>query len=94
MQVQLSKNIVISLVTGLVFGLSVALFAFHLTCSTNQSRRPPYYNQKTSVNRDEDLDAGEMVEQVRVLCWIMTQPQNHKIKVNKPLQGMAPTECP
>ena len=87
MQVQLSKNIVISLVTGLMFALSVTLFTFHLTCSTNSlglySQRSQYNKQNTSVNRDEDLDAGEMVEQVRVLCWIMTQPQNHKIKVNK-----------
>ena len=85
MHVPLSKNRVISLVTGLMFGLSVTLFTFHLTCSTNSlglhSQRSQYYKQ--TVNRDEDLETGEMVEQVRVLCWIMTQPQNHKIKVNK-----------
>ena len=87
MQVPLSKNIVISLVTGLMFGLSVTLFTFHLTCSTNSlgphSPKPQYYNKNTSDNIDEDLEASEMTEQVRVLCWIMTGPQNHKIKVNK-----------
>ena len=91
MQVQLSKNIVISLITGLMFGLSVTLFTFHLTCSTNSlglhSLRSQYYKQNTSVNRDEDLETGEITAEVRVLCWIMTQPQNHKIKVNKPLQA-------
>ena len=87
MPVPFSKNIVISLVTGLMFGLSVTLFTFHLTCSTNtlspHSQRSPSYEQNTSVNKDEDLEASEMTEQVRVLCWIMTQPQNHKIKVKK-----------
>ena len=87
MQVPLSKNIVISLVTGLMFGLSVTLFTFHLTCSTNTlGLHSPFYDKNTkSVNRDKDLISREMVEQVRVLCWIMTGPENHKTKVNKPL---------
>ena len=80
-----SKNIVISLVTGLLCGLSVTLFTFHLACSTNTlSLHSPFYNKNTkSVNRDEDLISRDMTEQVRVLCWIMTGPENHKSKVKK-----------
>ena len=80
MQVPLSKNIVISLVTGLMFGLSVTLFTFHLTCSTNSLGLYSQRSQYNKQNRNEDLEVGE---QVRVLCWIMTQPETHKTKVNK-----------
>ena len=85
MQLPISKHIVIPLVTGLMLGLSVTVFTFHLTCSTNtlslHTQRSPNYDLNTSVNRDEDLVSSEMAEQVRMLCWIMTQPQNLKSKV-------------
>ena len=40
-----------------------------------------FHNGNTSVHKDEDLVAREMAEKVRVLCWVMTQPKNHKSKV-------------
>ena len=35
-------------------------------------------NKNTSVYREEAMD---LARKVRVLCWIMTQPENHKKKV-------------
>lgn len=33
------------------------------------------------VHRDEDRSvADELAKKVRVLCWVMTQPNNHKKK--------------
>ena len=32
-------------------------------------------------SNDEDLVARQLSEKVKVLCWVMTQPKNHKSKV-------------
>jgi len=32
------------------------------------------------VHIEEDVEAKKMAQKVRVLCWIMTNPQNHKTK--------------
>ena len=120
MQVPISKNIVISLVIGFIFGLSVSLLTISKTqylpnYSKNilrslQSQWSQYYthppnghahshedleneegppeivmfhNGNESVHRDEDLVARQLAEKVKVLCWVMTQPKNHKSKVWK-----------
>ena len=118
MQVPITKNIVISLVIGFIFGLSVSLFTISKTqylpnYSKNilrslQSQWSQYYTQpphghahshedleddegppdivmfhngNESVHKDEDLVARQLAEKVKVLCWVMTQPKNHKSKV-------------
>ena len=40
-----------------------------------------FHKGNSSVHKDEDVVAREMAEKVRVLCWVMTQPANHKSKV-------------
>ena len=40
-----------------------------------------FHKKNESVHRDEQLVARTLSEKVRVLCWIMTQPDNHKSKV-------------
>ena len=40
-----------------------------------------FHNGNKSVHKDEDVVAREMAKKVRVLCWVMTQPMNHKSKV-------------
>ena len=41
-----------------------------------------FHNTKESVfHKDEDGIARELAEKVKVLCWVMTQPDNHKSKV-------------
>ena len=120
MQVPISKNIVIALVIGFIFGLSVSLFTISKTqylpsYSRNilrslQSQWSQYsnsdqahlshahsheeledaegpeeilvfHNTNDSVHREEDGVARQLAERVRVLCWVMTQPKNHKSKV-------------
>ena len=120
MQVPISKNIVIALVIGFIFGLSVSLFTISKTqylpsYSRNilrslQSQWSQYsnsdqahlshahsheeledaegpeeilvfHNTNSSVHREEDGLARQLAERVRVLCWVMTQPKNHKSKV-------------
>ena len=120
MQVPISKNIVIALVIGFIFGLSVSLFTISKTqylpsYSRNilrslQSQWSQYsnsdqvhlshthsheelkdgeggeeilvfHNNSDSVHREEDGVARQLAERVRVLCWVMTQPENHKSKV-------------
>ena len=81
MHVMLSKNIVISLVTGSILGFSVSLFTLHMMSDTDLglwSQRSQYFNKNDSLRRDE---ARDLTRKVSVLCWIMTQPKNHKIKV-------------
>ena len=40
------------------------------------------FHKNDSVHhKDEDLVAREMAGRVRVLCWVMTQPENHRSKV-------------
>ena len=73
----LSRNIVISLVTGSILGFSVSLFTLHMMSDTDLglwSQRSQYSHKNESFHRDE-------ARKVSVLCWIMTQPENHKIKV-------------
>ena len=41
-----------------------------------------FHKENESVHKDMDLVARKLAERVRVLCWIMTQPDNHKSKVN------------
>ena len=43
-----------------------------------QGQRSPYFNQNKSVHREETRD---LARKARVLCCIMTQPENHKTKV-------------
>ena len=38
-------------------------------------------NDSVHHHKDEDLVAREMAGRVRVLCWVMTQPENHRSKV-------------
>ena len=110
MQVPISKNIVISLVIGFIFGLSVSLFTISKTQYLPNNNKnilrglhphghahshedledeegPPdivmFHNGNESVHRDEDLVARQLAEKVKVLCWVMTQPKNHKSKVYK-----------
>ena len=124
MQVPISKNIVIALIIGFIFGLSVSLFTINKTqylpnysrnfLRTLQSQWSQYYNSEEGshpphghahshedledaegpddivvfhntnesvYHKDEDGMAKELAEKVKVLCWIMTQPKNHKSKV-------------
>ena len=41
-----------------------------------------FHKKNESVHKDEELVARKLSEKVRVLCWIMTQPDNHKSKVS------------
>ena len=126
MQVPISKNIVIALIIGFIFGLSVSLFTINKTqylpnysrnfLRTLQSQWSQYYNSEEGshplhghahshedledaegpddivvfhntnesvYHKDEDGMARELAEKIKVLCWIMTQPKNHKSKVQK-----------
>nr|CAD7443996.1 unnamed protein product [Timema bartmani] len=38
------------------------------------------HSSDEEFHKDEDLVAREMAQKVRVLCWIMTNPKNHKKK--------------
>ena len=40
-----------------------------------------FHAANLSVHRDEDTVAKQLAEKVKVLCWVMTQPRNHKSKV-------------
>ena len=42
-----------------------------------------FHNKSESFHEDDDVVARKMAEKVRVLCWVMTQPENHKSKVMK-----------
>ena len=42
-----------------------------------------FHNKNESVHEDDDVVARKMAEKVRVLCWVMTHPENHKSKVMK-----------
>ena len=80
MHVMLSRNIVISLLTGSILGFLVSLFTLHMMGDRNFGLQSssPNINKITSVHREE---ARDLARKVRVLCWIMTQPENHKTKV-------------
>ena len=41
-----------------------------------------FHAANQSVHRDEDTVAKQLAEKVKVLCWVMTQPRNHKSKVS------------
>ena len=112
MNVQITKNMVISWVFGTIFGLSISLLTIDMTQNMPQykSQWSIFYNSvrgqaqtyhghkdlenakgpdeivvfhknNESVHKDEDEVARKIAEKVRVLCWVMTQPQNHKSKV-------------
>ena len=40
-----------------------------------------FHNENETVHRNEDNVARELAQKVKILCWIMTQPDNHKSKV-------------
>ena len=78
MHVMLSRNIVISLLTGSILGFSVSLLTLHMIGDTNIGLQSSIINKNTSVHKEEAMD---LARKVRILCWIMTQPENHKLKV-------------
>ena len=40
-----------------------------------------FHSINETVHKDEDKIARVLSDNVKVLCWIMTQPKNHKTKV-------------
>ena len=40
-----------------------------------------FHNTSESIHKDEDIIAKELSENIKVLCWVMTQPSNHVTKV-------------
>ncbi len=48
-----------------------------------------FHNKNESAHKDDDLVAKNMEENVRVLCWVMTQPANHKSKVQNEVYFLA-----
>ena len=41
-----------------------------------------FHSEEEEAHKGEDLVAKEIAKEVRILCWIMTGPQNHQSKVN------------
>ena len=41
-----------------------------------------FHSPEKDAHKDEDQVAEELSKKVRVLCWIMTGPQNHETKVS------------
>jgi len=39
-----------------------------------------FHSSNESIHKDEDIVARDLAQKVKVLCWIMTQPDNHKGK--------------
>ena len=97
MHIPISKNTVIAWIIGSIFGLSVSLLLFdniserstqnsshaHSHGDLKDAKGPDRIPEFPSKNKSkgEDLVAKKLAESVRVLCWIMTQPKNHKSKV-------------
>ena len=42
-----------------------------------------FHSSNESIHKDEDIVARDLAQKVKVLCWIMTQPDNHKGKVRR-----------
>ena len=40
-----------------------------------------FHNENETLHKNEDNVAKELAQKVKILCWIMTQPANHKSKV-------------
>ena len=104
MHIPISKNTVIAWIIGSIFGLLVSLLLFDnisergtknsshahshedLLYEEGPDGIPEFHNE--SVHKGEDLVAKKLAESVRVLCWIMTQPKNHKSKVQNKVLSM------
>ena len=61
---------------------------FHLKYLVVNSETGPeeiviFHSSNESIHKDEDIVARELAQKVKVLCWIMTQPDNHKGKVRE-----------
>ena len=75
-------------VAGILFGLSLSCFAWFNSESVKDIKtvmRKSYNTTRFKVRlTDDDLYdrtlADEMFKEVRVLCWVMTNPLNHKTK--------------
>ena len=40
-----------------------------------------FHSKEEEAHKDEDKLAAELAEKVKVLCWVMTGPDNHQAKV-------------
>ena len=104
MHIPISKNTVIAWIIGSIFGLLVSLLLFdnisergtqnsshaHSHGDLKDAKGPDRIPEFPSKNKSkgEDLVAKKLAESVRVLCWIMTQPKNHKSKVQNKVLSM------
>lgn len=107
---RVSKQFVITLAMGIVFGFSFAYMVLNMSPYNNTNPDSNYLLDLTQpltisargahshgmvandgpdeplefhdqwTHADDDLKAKELAKQVRVLCWVMTGPENHQTK--------------
>lgn len=74
-----------------IWFLSGFVFSLGLTCLFLRTIRVPYYEPEETTNANyrvtesykEEYDntvADKLYDQVKILCWVMTTPANHKTK--------------
>ena len=50
-----------------------------------------FHSKEEEAHRGEDKLAADLAEKVKVLCWVMTGPSNHRAKVRKAV--MPDSDC-
>lgn len=72
------NKISVQIVCGILIGMSLAGSIIQFS-SVNEIKNIVKYNNSLMAKNAPQL-ADEMFKKVRVLCWVMTNPDNHKTK--------------
>lgn len=82
----MSRQTIFTLVCGSLLGFSIAVMTVMSFGANNENHPIIIYNARQEV--EDDVGAMESVKslsdtlfrEVKVLCWVMTNPDNHKTK--------------
>lgn len=74
---------VFNFIFGAVVGLSLSFLMFYpkdLKLFSESVKSEKYLNKNTNLSLYNDELAEELFSKVKLLCWVMTSPENHQTK--------------
>jgi hypothetical protein len=74
------KRCILTLAIGILFGSGLTYMIFQSDGPLPTPDPVSKHSPDEPMHRNEGLEAEKLAKEVRVLCWVMTNPKNHQKK--------------